>query len=153
MDTGQYTTCWSESGKQEKQEKGIMPRPKGRSRKDVQLPHQDEAAELKWLRMENKLLRDFLQFTERKWDREQSIMSSTVIGMSILCRSCVSSLVYPEAATTSLYTVWTGQKQMLGWDSCSRNTRSIADKPTVTGECGCGWRGRAFTAIPKLYCG
>ena len=42
-----------------------MPKPKGRPRKDGQPPHQNEKSELERLRMENKLLRDFLQFTER----------------------------------------------------------------------------------------
>ena len=45
---------------------GIMPRPKGRPRKDGQSPHQREKTELDRLRMENKLLRDFLQLTGRK---------------------------------------------------------------------------------------
>ena len=46
--------------------KGITSRPKGRPRKDGQPPKQDIAKELQRLRMENKLLRDFLQSTERK---------------------------------------------------------------------------------------
>ena len=45
---------------------GIMPRPKGRPRKDGQTPKQDLQKELEQLRMENRLLRDFLQSTERK---------------------------------------------------------------------------------------
>ncbi len=45
---------------------GIMPKPKGRPRKDGQPPRQDIQKELERLRMENKLLRDFLQSTERK---------------------------------------------------------------------------------------
>jgi len=45
---------------------GIIPRPKGRSRKDGQSPHRREKTELECLRMENKLLRDFLQLTGRK---------------------------------------------------------------------------------------
>ena len=45
---------------------GIIPRPKGRPRKDGQSPHQREKTELERLRMENKLLRDFLQLTGRK---------------------------------------------------------------------------------------
>lgn len=49
---------------QAKLAKGIMPRRKGRPRKDGQPPHESEAAELKRLRMENQLLRDFLRFTE-----------------------------------------------------------------------------------------
>ena len=40
--------------------KGISPNPK-----DGQPPKQNEQKELARLRMENKLLRDFLQFTER----------------------------------------------------------------------------------------
>ena len=47
---------------------GIMPRPKGRPRKDT--PPRDmieeQAYEIKRLKMENKLLRDFLQLTGRK---------------------------------------------------------------------------------------
>ena len=45
---------------------GIVPKPKGRPRKDGQPPHQNEQKEIARLRMENKLLRDFLQSTERK---------------------------------------------------------------------------------------
>ena len=47
---------------------GIMPRPKGRPRKDT--PPRDmveeQAYETKRLKIENKLLRDFLQLTGRK---------------------------------------------------------------------------------------
>ena len=49
-------------------EAGIMPRPKGRPRKDT--PSRDvvaeQAYEINCLKMENKLLRDFLQLTGRK---------------------------------------------------------------------------------------
>ena len=44
---------------------GIVPRPKGRPCKDGQVSKQDPQKELERLRMENKLLRDFLQSTER----------------------------------------------------------------------------------------
>ena len=44
---------------------GKPPKAKGRPRKDGQPPRQDVQKELERLRMENKLLRDFLQFTER----------------------------------------------------------------------------------------
>jgi len=47
-------------------ESGIALRPKGRPRKDGQPPYQREKTELERLRMENKLLRDFLQLTGRK---------------------------------------------------------------------------------------
>ena len=46
--------------------KGITSKPKGRPRKDGQPPKQDIEKELQRLRMENKLLRDFLQSTERE---------------------------------------------------------------------------------------
>ena len=46
--------------------KGIASKPKGSPRKDGQPPRQDIEKELDRLRMENKLLRDFLQSTERK---------------------------------------------------------------------------------------
>ena len=47
---------------------GIMPRPKGRPRKDA-LPKDvvaEQAYEINRLKMENKLLRDFLQLAGRK---------------------------------------------------------------------------------------
>ena len=55
-----------ERRKEAKAQAGILPRPKGRPRKDGQSPHQREKTELDRLRMENKLLRDFLQLTGRK---------------------------------------------------------------------------------------
>ena len=45
--------------------KGIMPKRKGRPIKDGQPPKQEVEKELERLRMENNLLRDFLQSTER----------------------------------------------------------------------------------------
>ena len=54
--------------RQKRMEAGIMPRPKGRPRKDA--PARDlvaeQAYEINRLKMENKLLRDFLQLTGRK---------------------------------------------------------------------------------------
>lgn len=50
---------------------GIAPRPKGRPRKDGQPPRQNEKSELERLRMENKRLQDFLQFTERPANESQ----------------------------------------------------------------------------------
>ena len=54
--------------KRRKLEAGIVPRPKGRPRKGA-APRDvatEQAYEIARLRMENKLLRDFLQFAERK---------------------------------------------------------------------------------------
>ena len=54
--------------KRRKLEAGIVPRPKGLPRKDA-APRDvatEQAYEIARLRMENKLLRDFLQFAERK---------------------------------------------------------------------------------------
>ena len=45
---------------------GIIPKPKGKPRKDGRPPHQNEKKGIDRLRMENKLLRDFLQSIERK---------------------------------------------------------------------------------------
>ena len=57
-----------ERRKEEKIAAGIMPRPKGRPRKDA--PPRDvvaeQAYEIHRLKMENKLLRDFLQLAGRK---------------------------------------------------------------------------------------
>ena len=57
-----------EHQKGRKLEARIRPRPKGRPRKDA-APRDvvaEQAYEIQRLRMENKLLRDFLRFTERK---------------------------------------------------------------------------------------
>lgn len=54
--------------KQRKLEAGIVPRPKGRPRKDA-APRDvvtEQAYEIKRLQMENKLLRDFLRSTGRR---------------------------------------------------------------------------------------
>lgn len=51
---------------QDQLSKGLLPRKRGRPRKDGQPPQQEEATELKRLRMENQLLRDFLRFTGRE---------------------------------------------------------------------------------------
>ena len=57
-----------ERDKDAKLRAGIVPRPKGRPRKDA--PPRDvvaeQAYEINRLKMENKLLRDFLQLTGRK---------------------------------------------------------------------------------------
>ena len=57
-----------ERRKEKKAEAGILPRPKGRPSKDA-LPRDvvaEQAYEINRLKMENKLLRDFLQLTGRK---------------------------------------------------------------------------------------
>ena len=57
-----------ERRKERRLEAGILPRPKGRPRKNS-APRDivsEQAYEIQRLRMENKLLRDFLRFTERK---------------------------------------------------------------------------------------
>ena len=57
-----------ERRKARKLEAGILPRPKGRPRKDA-APRDivaEQAYEIQRLRMENQLLRDFLRFAGRK---------------------------------------------------------------------------------------
>ena len=44
---------------------GLLPKPKGRPRKHSLTTEEDYARTIERLQMENKLLRDFLQFTER----------------------------------------------------------------------------------------
>ncbi len=51
---------------QARMNRGEVLKAKGRPRKDGQPPRQDIQKEVERLRMENKLLRDFLQSTERK---------------------------------------------------------------------------------------
>ena len=57
-----------EREKQRKLAEGIVPRPKGRPRKGVQASDivAEQAYEMERLRMENKLLRDFLQSAGRR---------------------------------------------------------------------------------------
>ena len=52
--------------RQERIAAGIPPRPKGRPRKRPLSSAEEYEKEIARLRMENQLLRDFLQFTERK---------------------------------------------------------------------------------------
>ena len=57
-----------ERRKERKLEAGILPRPKGRPRKDA-APRAivaEQAYKIQRLRLEDNLLRDFLQFTERR---------------------------------------------------------------------------------------
>lgn len=57
-----------ERAKERKLEAGILPRPQGRPRKEA-VPRDivaEQANEIRRLRMENQLLRDFLYFTGRK---------------------------------------------------------------------------------------
>ena len=57
-----------ERRKERKLEAGVIPQPKGRPRKSA-MPRDivaEQAYEIQRLRMENELLRDFLQFTGRK---------------------------------------------------------------------------------------
>lgn len=57
-----------ERAKERKLEAGIVPRPKGRPKKTA-VPKDivaEQAQEIQQLRMENKLLRDFLHYTGRK---------------------------------------------------------------------------------------
>ena len=57
-----------ERRKERRLEAGILPRPKGRPRKDA-TPRDivaEQAYEIQRLRMENQLLRDFLRFAGRK---------------------------------------------------------------------------------------
>ena len=55
-----------ERRREAKRAAGMVSEAKGRPRKDRQPPKQDIQKELERLRMENKLLRDFLQSTGRK---------------------------------------------------------------------------------------
>ncbi len=57
-----------ERRKQRRAEAGILPRPKGRPRKGTISRDlvAEQACEIRRLRMENELLRDFLRSTERK---------------------------------------------------------------------------------------
>ena len=57
-----------ERRKEKKIIEGIMPRPKGRPRKDASPRDMlaEQAYEINQLKMENKLLRDFLRLTGRK---------------------------------------------------------------------------------------
>ena len=51
---------------QQKIDAGIPPRPKGRPRKKPLTTQEEYEKEIARLKMENELLRDFLQLTERK---------------------------------------------------------------------------------------
>lgn len=60
--------CWVTryNRKQRRQEQGFALKKKGRPRKDGQLQQESPETEIKRLRMENQLLRDFLRSIERE---------------------------------------------------------------------------------------
>ncbi len=60
--------CWINryNRKQRKMEQGLVPKKKGRPRKGGQFQQESPEEELKRLRMENELLRDFLRLIERE---------------------------------------------------------------------------------------
>ena len=91
-----------EHRREKKLEAGVVQRPKGRPRKDGQPPKQNVETEVKRLRMENKLLRDFLQSIERKRGQRSSMPLSIVTGVSTRYLSCVNSLRYPVVVTMTL---------------------------------------------------
>ena len=67
LTTEQVKSCvWRHLERKKAISYGNPPKPKGRPRKDGRPPKQDLQKEVERLRMENKLLRDFLQSTERK---------------------------------------------------------------------------------------
>ena len=67
LTTEQVKSCvWRHLKRKKAISYGNPPKPKGRPRKDGQPPRQDLQKEVERLRMENRLLRDFLQSTERK---------------------------------------------------------------------------------------
>ena len=67
LDKEQIKNCIRRHNRKERMlASGCSTKPKGRPRKDGQPPTQDPQKELERLRMENKLLRDFLQSIERK---------------------------------------------------------------------------------------
>lgn len=59
--------------------------------------------ENKRLKMENELLRFFLQSTERKWGHEQSMLSFIVTVGNIQYPLCVVSLAYQEVDIMALF--------------------------------------------------
>ena len=66
LDKEQIKNCIRRHNRKERMlASGYSTKPKGRPRKDGQPPTQDPQKELERLRMENKLLRDFLQSMER----------------------------------------------------------------------------------------
>ena len=66
LETEQVKSCIRRYNRKERiVASGEEVKPKGRPRKDGQPPKQDIQKELERLRMENKLLRDFLQSIER----------------------------------------------------------------------------------------
>ena len=66
LDKEQIKNCIKRHNRKERMlASGYSTKPKGRPRKDGQPPRQDPQKELERLRMENKLLRDFLQSMER----------------------------------------------------------------------------------------
>ena len=129
----------------------IAPLPKGRAKANKTI--EDYEKENKRLKMEVELMRDFLQFVERKWGSGSNIRSSIVIAMNIQYRSCVNSSKYHAAATTTLSSGWASRNTTPNWPCKYRSVRSEQIKPTDTGVCGSGWKIDKSQGIPSPFLG
>lgn len=87
-----------------KQEK-VLPKQRGRKPAKTLAEYKYENKRLK---MENELLRDFLQSVERKWGPNSNTRWYTGTEQNIPCPSCADFLVYPAAAIMILFAVQTG---------------------------------------------
>ena len=111
--------------------------PKFRGRKPAKTL-QEYKYENKRLKMEVKLLQDFLQSTERKWGQRQSTPSSTVTGENTQYLLCANSSGYPGVVTTALKSVWERRIAMLLWQRKSRNVSAGQIRPTAIDVYGSG---------------
>lgn len=120
--------------RQQKIAAGIMPRKQGRHRKDeVQLDAElEKDYEIKRLKMENELLRDFLRATGRKWNQVLNMKSFIADGRNIRPSSCVDFLAYHAAVITIILNIGNSHAAMWNWLIWLSNVNAPATEPMAT---------------------
>lgn len=105
----------------------------GRPQKNAQTSEMEYKHEIQRLKTENKLLRDFLRVTGRKWAQGQNTKSSVNLGRSTASSRCVVSSGYLAADTTSFWAGWTSQTGMRFSRSRYSSVRCSAGRSMATG--------------------
>ena len=117
-----------------KQEK-VIPKQRGRKPAKTLAEYKYENKRLK---MENELLRDFLQSIERKWGPNSNTRWYTGIEQNIPCPSCADFLVYPAAAIMILFAVQTGLRKIKNWPISLPGSANDVGALMVIAGCGYG---------------
>lgn len=97
----QVKECLRRPRRKAQKEQERVPKRRGRQAKQIPTTLSALEKEVKQLRMENELLRDFLKAVERKWEPKSNIWSYKDMQPSIRLFLCAVSLMYHAADITA----------------------------------------------------